>query len=171
MKKLCRRCRVEKDVDQFHRMANAKDGRYPYCMPCRSEISSERHQKTREADLDRMEKWRNANKHRSQQHSLSQRIRLGADGKAKNDARFLEVRLAITAEIKENNPCAECGVFYPHYMMEFDHVRGGKKFNIGNSHGHSLEELLDEIDKCEVVCANCHRMRTYLRRLAVKVGQ
>jgi hypothetical protein len=44
--------------------------------------------------------------------------------------------------------------------MDFDHVRGRKLFNIGASLSTvSLVRLLKEIAKCEIVCANCHRLR------------
>jgi hypothetical protein len=55
----------------------------------------------------------------------------------------------------------DCGSTYPYYVMDFDH-RENKKFNIGpNSYSTSFADLKAEIDKCDVVCANCHRERTY----------
>ena len=47
--------------------------------------------------------------------------------------------------------------------MEFDHVTDDKVFNIGARMHGSLRQLLEEIAKCEVVCSNCHRTRTYHR--------
>lgn len=58
-------------------------------------------------------------------------------------------------------PCADCGVSYPFYVMDFDH-REGKSFSISQAwRARSWGEILKEIEKCEVVCANCHRERTY----------
>jgi len=73
---------------------------------------------------------------------------------------------SIIQEIK-NVPCADCGVKYPPYVMEFDHVRGEKVRDISNmvSESVQIEKLLEEIEKCEVVCANCHRERTFQQRL------
>lgn len=62
-----------------------------------------------------------------------------------------------------SKPCRGCRKKYPHYMMEFDHVRGKKLFRIGNGMGQSLVSLQREIAKCDVVCANCHRRRTWQR--------
>lgn len=46
--------------------------------------------------------------------------------------------------------------------MDFDHVRGSKVGNVSEMLGStSLADLLMEIAKCDVVCANCHRLRTY----------
>jgi hypothetical protein len=67
-------------------------------------------------------------------------------------------------------PCTDCGVRYPTYVMQFDHVRGVKLFDIGARAGQgtiSLVKLRTEIAKCEVVCANCHAERTYQRQQAL----
>ncbi len=58
-------------------------------------------------------------------------------------------------------PCADCGVTYPYYVMDFDHKRGPKKLNVSRMINKTTGALLKEIDKCEVVCANCHRIRTH----------
>jgi hypothetical protein len=63
----------------------------------------------------------------------------------------------------KDRPCADCGVRYPFYVMDFDH-RGDKSFNIGAGRGRSLASLQAEVGKCDVVCANCHRERTHKGR-------
>ena len=65
--------------------------------------------------------------------------------------------------LKEKTPCADCGKHYPYYVMQFDHLRD-KLFNIASNTGKYKNVLLAEIDKCEIVCANCHAVRTYNRR-------
>lgn len=66
-------------------------------------------------------------------------------------------------EIK-SRPCADCGGVFPPYVMDFDHVRGEKLFNIAlKVDGSGLPRLLAEIAKCDVVCSNCHRVRTWKR--------
>jgi len=64
-----------------------------------------------------------------------------------------------------NHPCVDCGETNP-IVLEFDHVRGDKIFTIGNvpSRHCSLENLIKEIEKCDIRCANCHRIVTYNRR-------
>ena len=64
----------------------------------------------------------------------------------------------------KNTPCKDCHHKYPHYVMQFDHVRGEKFRNVNE--GMGLLQLIAEIDKCDVVCANCHATRTYYRRMA-----
>lgn len=64
-------------------------------------------------------------------------------------------------------PCVDCGGQFPACAMDFDHVVGVKKKDVSrliDSH-HSLETVLAEVDKCELVCANCHRVRTENRRI------
>ena len=68
-------------------------------------------------------------------------------------------------EIKKkakDKPCADCGIKYPHYVMQFDHVRGEKVIAIGSATARirSATALLQEIAKCDVVCGNCHAERT-----------
>lgn len=71
---------------------------------------------------------------------------------------------------KESKPCEDCGKQYPHYVMEFDHVRGEKVANVGDllNRNMSISGVWGEIAKCELVCANCHRLRTHMRRVAKK---
>lgn len=64
----------------------------------------------------------------------------------------------------KNVPCKDCGIRWPACAMDLHHhSRGDKLFPIGPaiaSVGYS--KLLEEIAKCDVLCANCHRIRTWL---------
>lgn len=75
-------------------------------------------------------------------------------------------RDAIKARIGElkARPCTDCGRSYPPEVMDFDHVRGEKKFDVSLAPARPIRDLEIEVLKCEVVCANCHRQRTALRR-------
>lgn len=58
--------------------------------------------------------------------------------------------------------CVDCNETDP-VVMEFDHLQD-KSFTISNKAArYSLTKLKQELDKCEVVCANCHRRRTAKR--------
>ena|ERR1035437_3605597 len=72
------------------------------------------------------------------------------------------VRRATLAALKAA-PCMDCGMVFPPECMDFDHVRGEKLFNVGEFR-FTMSVLLEEIAKCELVCANCHRIRTAARR-------
>lgn len=66
--------------------------------------------------------------------------------------------------------CMDCGYNAHPAALEFDHVSGTKLFNIGEQVGkRSREKLWEEIAKCDVVCANCHNIRTAIRRQRVEI--
>lgn len=58
-------------------------------------------------------------------------------------------------------PCMDCKQSYPSYVMEFDHTRGAKLFSIAKAVTQGYKALSEELLKCDVVCANCHLVRTY----------
>jgi hypothetical protein len=84
-------------------------------------------------------------------------------GKAKLDARRLEHRARLNA-IKLDRGCIDCGYRRHPAALEFDHLPGFEKsFTIGNIRA-AWERVEAEIAKCEVVCANCHAIRTEERK-------
>lgn len=60
-------------------------------------------------------------------------------------------------------PCRDCGIKYPAYVMDFDHRDPTLKVdNLSKMwQTHSLKEIQEEIRKCDIICANCHRERTH----------
>lgn len=80
--------------------------------------------------------------------------------------RTLKVRLVRELIINtKSRPCADCDIQYPWFVMDLDHVRGKKKFNLSQAAAkcYAISTVEAEIAKCEVVCSNCHRIRTYAR--------
>lgn len=58
-------------------------------------------------------------------------------------------------------PCMDCGQALPVECMDFDHRPGTtKEFALSYGPNHEWEALVAEIVKCDLVCANCHRIRT-----------
>lgn len=69
----------------------------------------------------------------------------------------------LIRELKETTPCADCGEVYPYFVMDFHHI-AEKTFDVSRSvcgGKVSTNKLLTELDKCVVLCANCHRIRTF----------
>ena len=66
-------------------------------------------------------------------------------------------------ELKDR-PCTDCGIKFHYSIMEFDHIEKEKiaavSWLVNNK---SWDTVLKEIEKCELVCANCHRYRTWNR--------
>ena len=95
---------------------------------------------------------------------------LGPEQKEKSGVRRRKGREKFKKElarIKEDSGCVDCKKNFPHYVLEFDHVpeRGEKVdgiYKIGVNSGFT--EAMKEIKKCDIVCANCHKTRTYKRK-------
>ena len=117
---------------------------YPAPMPINDPI------KQREASRRHYEKNRDRVIAKAKEYSVKARVR---------------IRAFITAHLKAN-PCVDCGEANT-IVLEFDHIgeAGTKHFNISDAtrKGVSMKKLKDEIAKCEVRCANCHRKKTYER--------
>lgn len=76
--------------------------------------------------------------------------------------------MSIFAEFqayKEKMGCHDCKVKYPHYILEFDHREGKLKIDNVNRvlKKFGRDAAWDEARKCDVVCSNCHKQRTYER--------
>jgi len=95
-------------------------------------------------------------------NSRKRRYRLANPGKIREYARrrWAGGRARINA-IKLERGCADCGYAAHPAALEFDHLPGvGKVQNIAAMPCNSWAAIEAEIAKCEVVCANCHRIRT-----------
>lgn len=61
-------------------------------------------------------------------------------------------------------PCQDCGLIYPYYVMDFDHRDPTRKLApVSKLITWSWKKLKEEVVKCDLVCSNCHRERTYQR--------
>jgi formate-dependent nitrite reductase cytochrome c552 subunit len=91
--------------------------------------------------------------------------RYGSPSAQRNVARWTR-RTELLAKLRAV-PCADCGGRYPFAAMDFDHRDPTtKQFTVSRMHIQRTteEEIFAEVAKCDVVCANCHRLRTYRRR-------
>lgn len=74
---------------------------------------------------------------------------------------FHDKRRSFLNELK-NKPCNDCGKLFPPYVMHFDHRDPSMKYkSISSLIYRSMETIMTEIAKCDLVCANCHAIRTY----------
>ena len=136
----CYRCEELKPVEAFSWRRKAKGERDSFCRPCRAAYGREHYEANRQRYID--------------QAAISkQRLRLA--------------RTKFLIEFFESNPCVDCGETDP-IVLEFDHLRD-KSFAVGGQLScRSWESILAEMQKCDVVCANCHRRRTARRRGALR---
>ena len=80
------------------------------------------------------------------------------------------LRLDYIKRLKETS-CKDCGNYYPSYVMDFDHRQNESKLDTVNrlaSIRYGWKKLKEEIQKCDIVCANCHRIRTYKRKFSTE---
>jgi hypothetical protein len=73
------------------------------------------------------------------------------------------IRLFIINFLKSTS-CKNCGID-DWRVLEFNHIdRNTKKFNIADGGKYSISTVKAEIEKCEVLCANCHNIHTIEQR-------
>lgn len=84
--------------------------------------------------------------------------------RARQRARIYRAR-AWMASLKEGVPCRDCGEIFPVWVMHWDHLPGFEKVDQVSSmvQSRTRSVVLEEIKKCELVCANCHVLRTVRR--------
>lgn len=131
--KKCFKCKQEKDCLEFSKDRSRKDGYDPCCKSCKNLYLKSRYYK------DTSVKERSALLHRS----------------------YVERNRGYVYALLQQSKCVDCGDSR-WQVLEFGHVRGAKRLGISEMIrcGHSLDVLEEEIDKCDVRCANCHRLKT-----------
>lgn len=80
-----------------------------------------------------------------------------------------DLRLRLLQEIKLEKGCADCGYNKYACALDFDHRPGTEKLYVPAhmpKYKLSIAKIMAELDKCDIVCANCHRVRTMKRKLA-----
>lgn len=82
---------------------------------------------------------------------------------AKKNKTYRERVREYVKDIKESSPCLDCGVKYPYYVMEFDHIHSKTKTVSWLTSRGTIDQVIEEIKKCELVCSNCHKIRTWTR--------
>lgn len=134
-------CGETKPLSEFNKMARSKDGRQYWCHDCAREKG----------------RLRNA-------CTTDQRARLM---KARNERVEAENRRRICEYLSEH-PCVDCNED-DIVVLEFDHLRDKRKA-VGAMMRELWPRIEEEIAKCDVVCANCHKRRTEQRRGSYRIS-
>ena len=131
--KQCSKCNVSKEFSDFSKDSTRKDGHDPHCKSCKSAYQ----------------------KARFKQDS--------AYRKAQNDHHRDHVNRnrEYVYAILQKSKCIDCEDDR-WQVLEFDHVNGTKRKSICDMIrlGFSISSIDNEIAKCEIRCANCHRLKT-----------
>lgn len=132
--KHCKMCARVLPLSEFPVRSNKPYAPCAYCRSCQREYSRQHYR-------------RNKKSHNQRRHVNQTRY------KSENRKNILDYLVT--------HSCVDCGETDPR-VLEFDHVRGVKSENISIlvNTGRSWKRILEEIAKCEVRCANCHRRKT-----------
>ena len=133
----CIKCGDEKFLQYFPKSKQTIDGIYPYCKTCVSQNSRDWYKRKKE-DLEFMEIRR-------------EKLRNSAQA---NKLKAIEYK---------GGECLDCGGAYPACVYDFHHEdKTTKERNPSAFLGRRLfENAISELDKCVLLCANCHRIRHF----------
>jgi hypothetical protein len=131
---ICPKCNKDNDFRPNKKRAN---GLQAYCVQCDKEYQHAWYLKNKDKAKARAKKHNAVNRNRNQ---------------------------PLIWKYLEDKSCKDCGNTN-RIVLEFDHIIGNKEHNISKMCNSTFtwETVLAEIEKCEVVCANCHRIRTAKR--------
>lgn len=136
----CCTCKQSKPLEDFAFAKKSEGKRHPRCKICM--CAATRNYYTR---------------HRAE------RIQYAASAKKSRKEQLVN----WIADLK-HKPCIDCGNSYPPCCMDFDHRDPTTKLRAVSemvvNRMCAREKILEEIAKCDLVCANCHRIRTHHRR-------
>lgn len=157
--KHCPRCDLDLPLTDFGKRSREKDGLNPQCRACVSKVrrawcASE----AGKASIRRTSQRTYAKKSTEIKAAV---VEYKRGSRARNQA--------YIKNLKESTPCSDCEKFYPSVVMDFDHL-GDKWRNVGSLINYSLTTIKAEIEKCEIVCANCHRIRTWDRTQSEEIA-
>lgn len=129
--KICNKCKQEQPLDNFNKKRN---GLQPYCKPCDRLASRARYKNNKDSHIKNV-----------RQRNL----------------KVIKKNHDYILEYLKTHACVDCGNSDIR-VLEFDHIGDDKEYNIANMIGgaYSLSSIDKEIAKCEVRCANCHRIKT-----------
>lgn len=138
--KICSKCYNSKDSSEFYQRKTNRPGKYyEICKDCfrkrGREYYHQNHERQLKLALLRKKMYRQERK--------------------------------LWLEKLKDRPCKDCGVKYPPYVMDFDHKDAKIKVAsiswMALHNTSNLEVIKLEIKKCDLVCSNCHRIRTHQR--------
>ena len=145
--KQCTKCQAIKNENEFYKNRGYIDSR---CRTCIQQYNSSR----KEINNQNLRNWRKRNIERDRKRARVYRQKL------------FEENQKLINELK-SKPCSDCYESFPPIAMDFDHrPEEIKKFEISQTvRIRRFELILKEIQKCDLVCSNCHRTRTKNRRI------
>lgn len=149
--KRCYACKRSLVLDAFAKDRSRRDGLAARCRECAAVKQHAWHEVNADKKNEYSRRWYKNNK---------------PTALARN-ANCRRAKIARMVERFKSAPCMDCRQSYPPCVMDFDHRPEERKlFGLGGTAiaAYALERVMAEIAKCDLVCANCHRLRTQRRR-------
>lgn len=169
--KICKSCAVAKPLTEFYAHKTNLDRLNGKCKSCCVSYTLGRYTATRNyAPRDPETRAKSRAKFRASEKGKAYDRQYAKSEAAKQSrARFAKRQLILHREYlrqyKLDRGCTDCGYNTRAEALDFDHLPGHRKeFRLSDTGGKSWDRLQKEIAKCEVVCANCHRIRTFDRK-------
>jgi len=131
----CGRCRTVKPVEEFGLHRGRRSGRQQACRSCRVEVAAASYLSTRDRHNPKRAVW---------------------------TARNVAANQGWVLGYLSTHPCVDCGLADVR-VLEFDHVAGKDAGVSVLIRATTVAKLAAEVARCDVGCANCHRVRTYVR--------
>jgi hypothetical protein len=126
--KVCSNCKIEKSLDDFLWKNKSKNLKHSRCGECYKEIRKKSYEKNKD-------------------YYLKKNVRL-----RKHNAEWY-------IDYKNDKSCLVCGESES-VCLDFHHLNGkDKDFSVSNMmySTYSKEKIMKEIEKCVILCSNCHR--------------
>ena len=176
--KICSKCNRGLPLDCFNKSKSRKDGLDPYCKTCKNEQSKQVYLKRKDAKLAKAKEYRNstgydklyyqANKDKKKEYQnnkyppLTSRKK-GVKRDVEDTKKVRRTTFTINKQMCVNykgGKCFSCGYNKCLAALEFHHINPNEKeFNIGTKLKRldSFDDIKSELDKCILLCSNCHR--------------
>lgn len=151
--KWCYKCKEVQPLAEFNKRKQTVDGYHYACRSCINKDRANNRAAQKAAGIvPRNDQWNKENRgHLNKMRTAKRR----------------ETRDFIRS-LKRGRPCDICGGIFPPTAMDWDHIDPAlKSFEIcqeGIREMYSQEKLLEEIAKCRLICANCHRIHSAIQR-------
>jgi hypothetical protein len=98
----------------------------------------------------------------SKHRCCSKKCQINSADKKGYTRQYQQNRKHLLNQMKVDRGCAHCGYNAHPAALDWDHIdRSTKSFLISQDSKRSWGKLMEEVDKCQVLCANCHRIHTY----------
>ena len=134
--KVCPSCKLTKPFSEFHKDRISVTGRAHYCKECANSKSRAHHR-----EKSKNEEWAESRRQKMSEKTKQSKLRA---------IEYL------------GGSCLDCGGVFPFYVFDFHHLDGNTKSdNPSRSLRRSWEKAKVELDKCVLLCSNCHRGRHF----------